>query len=87
MSERILAEALLIAARRHRLIDRAMEERLRTALGTVTVTTPTELDACLVNSAALIGEPLSCRQHIVPFLPARSRDVESAYRHLDFLKP
>lgn len=66
MSSTHAVDALLIAARRHRLIDGAVEGKLRESLSRSGVSTPQELDACLVNSATLIGEHLPRVRKLLP---------------------
>jgi serine/threonine protein kinase len=66
MATNLLVDALLIAARKHRLIDRQIAERLSDALAKVTVATPQELDTCLSNSASLLGDSLSRVRKLLP---------------------
>ncbi len=66
MAVNLLVDALLIAARKHRLIDRASEERLRAALSQVTPLTPQDLDACLTGTAILAGEALTRVRKLLP---------------------
>lgn len=69
MAANLLVDALLIAARKHRLIDRAVEERLREVLARATVASPQDLDACLTNAAGILGEALPRVRKLLPDAP------------------